>query len=142
MARTEWQQALREFDEYCTDILARVQGKKTSNRTLRLESVAARQRAAFERFQRALQELTTHQLSGGRPHSVPQLATSGPHVTERELEVLRRLAAGKTTKQIACELNIAFKTVSTHRTNLMEKFEAPNVAMLVSKAIRAGYIRL
>jgi DNA-binding NarL/FixJ family response regulator len=141
-ARAEWQQAAQEFDEFCLDVQARAQGKKTPGRTLALESVAARQRASFERFQRALQALTTFRLAGGRPDSVPALATSGLHVTKRELEILNMLAAGKTTKQTARELNIAFKTVSTHRAHLLQKFEAPNVAMLVSKAIREGYISM
>ncbi|HEX5018190.1 MAG TPA: AAA family ATPase [Actinomycetes bacterium] len=44
-------------------------------------------------------------------------------LTDRELEVLRRVAAGRTNKQIAEELYISPKTVSVHVSNLMAKLE-------------------
>ena len=140
-AREEWSQASREFDEFCLNVQARAQGAKSPARIPALEQIAARQRASFERFQRALHAFTVFQLEGGGLHSVRKPAGSGPHVTERELEVLGRLAAGKTTRLIAQELNIAFKTVSSHRNNLMQKFDAGNVALLISKTVRMGYIR-
>jgi len=37
-------------------------------------------------------------------------------------------------------LKIAFKTALTHRSHLLQKFDANNVALLVSKAITQGYI--
>jgi FixJ family two-component response regulator len=140
-AQAEWHRDSREFDQFCLHIQARAQGRKAPDRVPPLEQVAARQQASFEKFQRALLAFTTFRLSSGNPHPVPRVAANVPHITQRELEVLSRLVAGKTTKQIACELNIAFKTVSSHRNNLLQKFDAGNVALLVSKAIRAGYIQ-
>jgi DNA-binding NarL/FixJ family response regulator len=48
-----------------------------------------------------------------------------PHLSlsKREMEVARLLAQGKTYKMIADELNISEKTVSTHRSNVMDKMD-------------------
>lgn len=62
------------------------------------------------------------------------------HVTPREKQVLRLVAAGKSTKQIAAELGIAFKTAACHRYNLLGKFGAANTADLVCRALRTGLI--
>lgn len=52
--------------------------------------------------------------------------------TEREREVLALVVAGKTSKAIALELNIAVKTVEHHRHNVMFKAGASSVAQLIS----------
>ena len=61
-------------------------------------------------------------------------------LTPRELEVLEKIADGKTSRKIADELGIGFKTVVTHRTNIMGKFGVNNVVSLVRRAISLGYI--
>ena len=65
-----------------------------------------------------------------------QLATLSP----RQREVLRLIAEGRTTKQIAQELGIAVKTVETHRAQLMERLGIHDVAGLVRYAISVGLI--
>lgn len=62
-------------------------------------------------------------------------------VTPRELEVLEKIAQGLTTKQIARELKVTFKTAATHRTHLLGKLDANNVALLVRRAIARGLIQ-
>ena len=57
-------------------------------------------------------------------------------LTEREVEVLRLIAQGKTSKQIAEELFIAVKTVNTHIQNLYEKTGSANRADATAYAIR------
>jgi DNA-binding NarL/FixJ family response regulator len=52
-------------------------------------------------------------------------------LTEREREVLRLVAAGKSNKEIAQQLVISPKTASVHRTNIMEKLGVRNSAELV-----------
>jgi DNA-binding NarL/FixJ family response regulator len=52
-------------------------------------------------------------------------------VSDRELEVLRLLSRGKSTKDIGMELKLSPRTVETHRKNLLKKFDARNVAELV-----------
>ena len=52
-------------------------------------------------------------------------------ITIREQEVLHLIAAGKTSKEIAEELNITINTVNTHRQNLIKKFNVKNTASLI-----------
>jgi len=66
------------------------------------------------------------------------LATLSP----RQREVLRLIAEGKTTKQIAQLLEISVKTVETHRAQLMERLDIHDVAGLVRYAIIVGLIEL
>jgi DNA-binding NarL/FixJ family response regulator len=64
------------------------------------------------------------------------LATLSP----RQREVLRLIAEGRTTKQIAQVLEISVKTVETHRAQLMERLGIHDVAGLVRYAILVGLI--
>lgn len=61
-------------------------------------------------------------------------------LTKREQDVLKLIADEKTTKEIANELFISEKTVENHRSNLMLKLEAKNMAGLVKRAISKGLI--
>src|SRR5262249_56202730 len=51
-------------------------------------------------------------------------------ITEREREVLREIAAGRSTRQIASRLGIGERTVESHRASLMRKLELHSVALL------------
>ena len=62
------------------------------------------------------------------------------HVTAREKQVLLLIAEGRSTKQIAFELGIAFKTVATHRASLIAKFHVANTAELVYRSVQGGLI--
>jgi DNA-binding NarL/FixJ family response regulator len=71
------------------------------------------------------------------------LDTSRPaheRLSDRELEVLRGLAAGKTVKQIGIELSLSEKTVSTYRTRLLDKMQMHTNAELIQYAIREGLV--
>jgi DNA-binding NarL/FixJ family response regulator len=59
-------------------------------------------------------------------------------LTPREREILRLIAEGMMTKEIAGRLFISIPTVETHRANLMSKTGARNVASLVRFAMNAG----
>ena len=65
-----------------------------------------------------------------------------PHeaLSDREYEVLRRLALGQTVGQIADELVLSAKTVSTYRSRLMRKMNMHNNAEVVRYAITHGLI--
>jgi len=65
---------------------------------------------------------------------------NNPILTRREKEVLGLIAAGLTNPDIAEKLFISNTTVETHRKNLLQKFEAKNVAALISKASKLGFI--
>ncbi|MDR0244994.1 MAG: response regulator transcription factor [Burkholderia sp.] len=61
-----------------------------------------------------------------------------PHerLSARELDVMRRIVAGQTVTQIASELTLSAKTVSTYKTRILEKMELPHEAALVRYAVR------
>ncbi|HKO96496.1 MAG TPA: response regulator transcription factor [Pyrinomonadaceae bacterium] len=63
-------------------------------------------------------------------------------LTARQTQVLRLIAEGKTTKQVALELSIGVKTVETHRSHLMDRLDIHDIAGLVRFAIRVGLVRL
>lgn len=61
-------------------------------------------------------------------------------LSDRERDVLRLLAAGQRTKEIAEQLGISAKTVETYRSRLMLKLGIDNLPGLVKFAIRAGIL--
>ena len=90
--------------------------------------------------------------AGGR-YIVPELAeqmvfdvrsnSEGPAhtlLTERELEEFRLLVTGKSSNEIAGLLAISNKTVSTHKTRLMEKMNISSMADLMRYAIEHGFV--
>lgn len=64
---------------------------------------------------------------------------AGP-LTPRQREILTLVANGKSTKQIALQLNLSAKTVESHRAQLMERLNIRDVAGLVKYALHAGLI--
>lgn len=54
-----------------------------------------------------------------------------PHLTEREMEILKLIVSGKSNKEIAQMLVISHKTVSVHRSNIMAKFDVHNSLELI-----------
>ena len=67
-------------------------------------------------------------------------AASDLALTPRQNEILRLIAAGQSTKEIAFALKLSGKTVDTHRAQLMERLGIHDVAGLVRYAIRTGLI--
>lgn len=63
-------------------------------------------------------------------------------LSDREKQVLKLVAEGHTSRQIADVLSLSIKTVMTHRLNLMEKLAIHNRAELIKYAIRKGLIQL
>lgn len=61
-------------------------------------------------------------------------------LTLRQGEILKMIAEGKSTKEIAFALEVSTKTVETHRARIMERLEIHDVAGLVVHAIRTGLI--
>ena len=61
-----------------------------------------------------------------------------PHqrLSDREFDVFRRIVAGQSITEIAHELCVSVKTVSTHKTRILEKMQMPNENGLVRYAIR------
>ncbi len=61
-------------------------------------------------------------------------------LSDRELEVLRMVASGKTISQIADELHLAVPTVGTYRARIFEKMEMTTNAELIRYALRHGLV--
>ncbi|MFA9440100.1 MAG: response regulator transcription factor [Rhodocyclaceae bacterium] len=82
----------------------------------------------------ALSDLLVNRLDGD---------ASGPlhhDLSQREFQVLCQLASGKTVSQIADELFLSVKTVSTYRTRILEKLNMQTNAELTYYAIKTGLI--
>jgi len=54
-------------------------------------------------------------------------------LTKREIEIVRLIVAGKTTKDIALELYLSELTIKTHRKNISEKMDSKGLADLIAK---------
>lgn len=76
----------------------------------------------------------------GQPQA-PKLGTGGKELTPREIEVLRLMAQGYTTEQIAQRLFISASTVETHRAHIREKLGLSDRAQLVRYAIARGLLK-
>ena len=63
-------------------------------------------------------------------------------LTARQREILSLIAEGKSTKQVALQLNISVKTVESHRTQIMERLNIHDVAGLVRYAIKTGLVKI
>jgi DNA-binding NarL/FixJ family response regulator len=61
-------------------------------------------------------------------------------LTERETEVLRQLAAGKSNKEIASEMYISETTVKTHVSNILMKLGVPSRTQAALYAVRIGLV--
>ncbi|WP_434516461.1 response regulator [Dechloromonas sp. ARDL1] len=67
-------------------------------------------------------------------------SNGGAQLTSRQREVLRLVASGKTTKEIARDLGISPKTVEFHRGRLMERIGAHDVTGLTRFAVQSGVL--
>jgi DNA-binding NarL/FixJ family response regulator len=63
-------------------------------------------------------------------------------LTQRELQILQHIVAGKSNKEIAGQLDISVNTVAVHRANMMQALGIHNAAGLVAYAIRNGLISI
>ncbi len=68
--------------------------------------------------------------------------TRAPHekLSDREFQILRLIATGKSVKEIAYDLSLSVKTVSTYRTRLLQKLKLTTTAELIRYALREGLI--
>jgi DNA-binding NarL/FixJ family response regulator len=66
-----------------------------------------------------------------------------PHelLSDRDFEVLRAIASGRTVSQIAADIHLSVKTVSTYRARILEKMRMKTNAELTTYAINAGLVQ-
>lgn len=81
-------------------------------------------------------------LNAGRGQALDAEQGLAQALTPRQTEVLRMVAEGLSSKEIALRLNVSIKTVDSHRTALMNQLDIHEVTGLVRYAIRTGLISL
>jgi DNA-binding NarL/FixJ family response regulator len=62
------------------------------------------------------------------------------NLSDRERQVMRLIAHGLRTREIADQLSVSHKTVEKHRTNLMRKLGLRTAAAVAAYAISHGYL--
>lgn len=67
-------------------------------------------------------------------------SASDHNLTHTEKEILKEIALGRTTKEIAAERHLSFHTVITHRKNIFRKLEVNNVHEATKYAMKAGIV--
>jgi DNA-binding NarL/FixJ family response regulator len=75
--------------------------------------------------------LGLHPDRDDRPHEL---------LSDREYQVLRMIGSGKTVSEIATELSLSVKTVSTYRARILEKMRMRTNAELTHYAVRHGLV--
>ncbi|UCE40552.1 MAG: response regulator transcription factor [Candidatus Aminicenantes bacterium] len=61
-------------------------------------------------------------------------------LSDREYQVMCLIASGKTAKEIAEDLNLSVKTISTHRARILRKMQMDNNAQITHYAIKRGLV--
>lgn len=85
-------------------------------------------------FSEEVEKIILHGLTEKKPAEIITL-------TERELEIIDLLAKEYTNDKIAETLHISFRTVETHRKNIMQKIKVHNLAGLLKYAYSKGLVK-
>jgi len=91
---------------------------------------------------------TIRAVHAGKRRVLPEIATeiaehfADDTLTEREIEVLRRVASGQSNKLIAAELDISEGTVKTHMKSILPKLDASDRTHAVMIALKRGILDL
>ena len=87
-------------------------------------------------------QFSSHVIVDRNGHFRVQMAEKAAQLTDRQLEVLIRVANGKSAKDIAQELHITEKAVESHKYRLMKTLNLKNRLELCRWAIREGLIQV
>ena len=143
------------------DLIKRVKAERPKLRVLVLSMHGEHQYAARALKAGASGYLTKDAASAQLVGAIRKIAAGGVHITEavaaqlmvasaggdapphtllsdREFEVFRQLVAGKGITEIADQLNLSVKTVSTHQTRILLKMNMQGTAELVRYALERG----
>ncbi|HEY3371886.1 MAG TPA: response regulator transcription factor [Prolixibacteraceae bacterium] len=117
--------------------LTKIGIKNIVNKTADREDILAAIDAAIKGKKYFSEEILDMILEMGESKASPEEPT---HLTNSEIEIVKLIAGGLTTKEIAHQKNISFHTVNTHRKNIFRKLNVSNASELIMHAIRAGWI--
>jgi len=103
----------------------------------------AQLRLTLQRTKIVAAEPAWAETAGGSltPHTENSEAHLLDGLTPRETEVLRLIAEGRSSKEIAAELGMAFRTAVCHRYRIFQKLKVHETATVVRLAVRAGLIQ-
>jgi DNA-binding NarL/FixJ family response regulator len=71
----------------------------------------------------------------------PSEPTVNDELTHRQVEILKLIAQGRASKEIAYELGLSPKTVDVHRARIMERLHLNDIASLTLYAVRKGLVK-
>jgi DNA-binding NarL/FixJ family response regulator len=71
----------------------------------------------------------------------PSEPTIDDELTHRQIEILKLIAQGRASKEIAYELGLSPKTVDVHRARIMERLRLNDIASLTLYAVRKGLVK-
>jgi DNA-binding NarL/FixJ family response regulator len=71
----------------------------------------------------------------------PSEPSADDELTHRQVEILKLIAQGRASKEIAYELGLSPKTVDVHRARIMERLQLNDIASLTRYAVRKGLIK-
>jgi LuxR family transcriptional regulator, maltose regulon positive regulatory protein len=126
---------VRVFADEGPPMAALLRGLVTAGRGGRLPGLSGAARDHLNRIVRAFGAPARH--GGG---TAPAVATLVVPLTDRELEVLRLVGAGKRNREIARELVVTLETVKKHISHIFEKIGADNRTEAVARAREVGLI--
>jgi DNA-binding CsgD family transcriptional regulator/tetratricopeptide (TPR) repeat protein len=129
-----WRQAQAQLDAGQPAAAATVALRAAADAADGHEPLVAQIRALAQRARVPLQ------APPAAPENPPPVAVATYGLTERELAVLRLLAAGRTNAQIGAELYISPKTASVHVTSIFRKLGVSGRAQAAAVAERAGLL--
>lgn len=133
-ARQKWESANRSIQE-----IGQVSGEMSSaDGNYAYGQALKEQSSAVKNYLHALEKFKSALYGHAEPLAK---AVSGKGITPREQEVLKLIASGKSSRHIAAQLGIAFKTVVAHRCHLHQKLKAHKSVDLIRVAIRMGLIK-
>jgi DNA-binding NarL/FixJ family response regulator len=137
-ARDEYLQISDALDRLAREAPS-MEGMAGSDGLQTIVNLGKRRAAAFQRYLNALTLL--HGNSAATVRSRRAISEKPDLLTPREREVLTLIAAGKSSRQVAAELGITFRTAVCHRYHLQSKLGIHNTASLTLAAVRMGLIR-
>lgn len=136
-ARLQWKSARQYANEFHEDrfsgVMLTADGSQAHLQALHAQGLAV------ENYHHALKDFNAA-LTGGPLEPAP--ADGRDALTPREREVLTLIAMGKSSKQIAAELGIAFRTAVCHRYRLYRKLNVHTSVELARAALRMGLVKL
>jgi DNA-binding NarL/FixJ family response regulator len=106
---------------------------KTTERAELLMAMEATMRKKKFYSEEVLELITENPLRINKTEALPQLTTT-------EVVIVKMIAEGMTTKEIAARKHISFHTVMTHRKNIFRKLNVNSSSELIMFAIKAGWI--